>query len=114
MNARSYQFIIMNPTLAAKLEQMALPLAPLVELQHGTVHPAFPRTLLLFWLLTNEQLDSLVEFYHQKKPNEFTNLYPHPIRGWNPNMAIGEKQRKVGEFIGIRFCGSHTPKTADR
>lgn len=104
----------MNPTLAAKLEQMALPLAPLVELQYGGVHPAFPRTLLLFWLLTNEQLDSLVEFYHQKKTNKFTNLYPQPIRGWNPNMAIGEKQRKVGEFIGIRFCDSHTLKTADR
>ncbi|KAH7124923.1 hypothetical protein B0J13DRAFT_150149 [Dactylonectria estremocensis] len=111
MNARSYKLIIKDPGLATKLEQMAFPLAPLVEVQHGTVHPAFPRTVLLFWLLTNEQLESLAEFYHQRTPNEFTNLYPHPIRDWNPDMAIEEKQRKVGEFIGIRFCDSRTLKT---
>ncbi|KAH7117469.1 hypothetical protein EDB81DRAFT_818554 [Dactylonectria macrodidyma] len=29
---------------------------------------------------------------------------------WNSDMAIEEKQRKVGEFIGIRFCDSRTLK----
>ncbi|KAL6410004.1 hypothetical protein AUP68_06412 [Ilyonectria robusta] len=110
MDARN-KLTMKNPRLATKLEQMALPLAPLVEVQFGTVHPAFPRTVLVFWLLTNEQLESLAEFYHQRTPNEFANFYPHPIRGWNPGMTIGEKQRKIGEFIGIRFCDLRIPKT---
>jgi len=45
---------VRNPALDTKLQQMALPLAPLVQLTSGQVHPAFPATLLSFWLLTEE------------------------------------------------------------
>ncbi|KAH7132912.1 hypothetical protein EDB81DRAFT_659975 [Dactylonectria macrodidyma] len=107
-----YHSIYENHALADKLRQMASPLAPLVEVEYGTVHPAFPSTLLQFWLLTNEQLESIAEFYHQKTPNSFTNLYPYPIRNWDPDMPMEEKLRKMGEFIGIRFCDSRIVKIA--
>ncbi|KAH6980539.1 hypothetical protein EDB80DRAFT_589182 [Ilyonectria destructans] len=107
-----YHSVYENHALAEKLRQMASPLAPLVEVEHGTVHPAFPTTLLQFWLLTNDQLESLAQFYHQRTPNVFTNLYPYPIRNWDPDMSMGEKLRKMGEFIGIGFCDSHRAKIA--
>ncbi|KAH6997630.1 hypothetical protein BGZ61DRAFT_337376 [Ilyonectria robusta] len=94
-----------NPNLALKLQQMALPLAPLIELDKGGVHPAFPRTVLNFWLLTDEQLESLAQFYHQKTPNEFSRLYPCPIT-WSPDMTLEEKRRRMGKFIGLRGCES--------
>ncbi len=62
-----------------KLEQMALPLAPLVQLTTGDVHPAFPQTLLNFWLLTDAQLEELAHFYHQRTPCRYTFHYPCPI-----------------------------------
>ncbi|KAI0397882.1 hypothetical protein F5Y17DRAFT_454763 [Xylariaceae sp. FL0594] len=62
-----------------KLQQMALPLAPLVQLTTGEVHPAFPGTLLNFWLLTDEQLEELAHFYHQRTPCRYTFHYPCPI-----------------------------------
>lgn len=62
-----------------KLEQMALPLAPLVQLTTGEVHPAFPGTLLNFWLLTDAELEALAHFYHQRTPCRYTFHYPCPI-----------------------------------
>jgi len=62
-----------------KLQQMALPLAPLVQLTTGEVHPAFPGTLLNFWLLTDAQLEELAHFYHQRTPCRYTFHYPCPI-----------------------------------
>ena len=58
-----------NPALAAKIAQLSLPLAPLVSLPSGQVHPSFPKTLLSFWLLTTDQLDELAHFYHQRTPS---------------------------------------------
>lgn len=101
-----------NHALAEKLQWIALPVAPLVEVEHGTVHPAFPTTLLQFWLLTKEQLESLAQFYHQRTPNAFTNLYPHPVRNWDPDMSMKEKLRKMGQFIGIGFCELRRVKIA--
>ncbi|EJT73419.1 hypothetical protein GGTG_10257 [Gaeumannomyces tritici R3-111a-1] len=94
-----------NPALALKLEQMAMPLAPLVQMTTGRVHPAFPRTLLHFWVLTDAQLDSLAHFYHQRTPGYWTSQYPCPVR-WGPNLPLEEKRRKMGMFIGLRGCES--------
>ncbi|RGP60062.1 beta-xylosidase [Fusarium sporotrichioides] len=94
-----------NPSLQRKLEQMALPLAPLVQLNTGYVHPSFPTTVLNFWLLTDEQLESLAHFYHQRTPSPWTNQYPCPIT-WRSDLPLEEKRRKMGKFIGLRGCES--------
>lgn len=90
-----------NPALDSKLKQMALPLAPLVQLTSGHVHPAFPSTLLSFWLLTDEQLDQIAHFYHQRTPCQWTRHYPCPIT-WGEGLTVEEKRRKIGKFIGLR------------
>ncbi|KAJ4394743.1 hypothetical protein N0V93_003962 [Gnomoniopsis smithogilvyi] len=90
-----------NKALDKKIQQMALPLAPLVQLTSGHVHPAFPSTLLSFWLLTSEQLDELAQFYHQRSPCQWTRHYPCPI-SWAEGLTVEEKRRKIGKFIGLR------------
>ncbi|KAK3299013.1 uncharacterized protein B0H64DRAFT_386880 [Chaetomium fimeti] len=82
---------------------MSLQLAPLVQLTTGTIHPAFPRTLLAFWLLTDDQLDALAHFYHQRTPCRWTRQYPCPV-AWPPGLGLEEKRRKLGRFIGLRGC----------
>lgn len=92
-----------NPKLAHKLRQMALPLSPLVQLTTGTVHPNFPATVLHFWLLTNDQLESLASFYHQTRPSPWSSQYPCPVR-WRSDVPLEEKRRRMGRFIGLRGC----------
>ncbi|XXG94653.1 hypothetical protein Hte_000910 [Hypoxylon texense] len=87
----------------AKLEQMALPLAPLVQLTTGEIHPSFPGTLLNFWLLTDAELEALAHFYHQRTPCRWTFHYPCPI-AWSSDMPLEEKRRRIGRFIGLRGC----------
>ncbi|KAH7364578.1 hypothetical protein BKA65DRAFT_573011 [Rhexocercosporidium sp. MPI-PUGE-AT-0058] len=94
-----------NPALDAKIKQMALPLAPLVRLTTGEVHPVFPSTLLNFWLLTSEQCDELAHFYHQRTPSVYTTHYPCPIQ-WRTDATLEEKRRRIGRFIGLRGCES--------
>lgn len=94
-----------NLALDSKLRQMALPLAPLVQLTSGHVHPAFPPTLLNFWLLTDDQLDQIAHFYHQREPCQWTRHYPCPIT-WSEGLTIEEKRRKIGKFIGLRGVSS--------
>jgi hypothetical protein len=94
-----------NPALQAKITQMALPLAPLVRITSGEVHPAFPATLLNFWVLTSEQLDELAHFYHQRTPSIWSANYPCPVI-WGKELSLEEKRRKMGRFIGLRGCES--------
>jgi len=94
-----------NPALQTKLSQMRLTLAPLVQLTSGQVHPAFPHTLLNFWLLTDEELEELASFYHQRTPCMWTERYPCPI-SWPEGLGIEAKRRKIGRFIGLRGCES--------
>lgn len=94
-----------NPALAHKLQQMTLPLSPLVQLTTGAVHPNFPRTVLQFWLLTDAQLESLAHFYHQRTPGPWSSQYPCPVR-WRSDIPLEAKRRKMGRFIGLRGCDS--------
>lgn len=94
-----------NPVLAEKIAQMALPLAPLVRLTTGEIHPQFPGTLLNFWLLTSEQLDELAHFYHQRTPSIWSAHYPCPVT-WGRGLTLEEKRRKIGRFIGLGGCES--------
>ncbi|CEJ81729.1 hypothetical protein VHEMI01843 [[Torrubiella] hemipterigena] len=95
--------LVRNPRLAHKLRQMSLPLSPLVQLTTGAVHPDFPSTVLHFWLLTNDQLESLASFYHQARPSPWSGQYPCPVR-WRSDAPLEEKRRRMGRFIGLRGC----------
>jgi hypothetical protein len=99
-----------NPGLSAKIAQMALPLSPLVQITTGAIHPSFPSTLLAYWCLTSDQLDSLAHFYHQRTPSQWTSQYPKTM-GWRRGLTLGEKRRKFGKFIGLRGC--ETPRTPE-
>ncbi|KAF2997789.1 hypothetical protein E8E14_003479 [Neopestalotiopsis sp. 37M] len=92
-----------NPGFHKKLQEMALPLAPLVQLTTGQVHPSFPSTLLRFWLLTDAELEGLAHFYHQRTPSRWTFHYPCPV-AWDAGLALEEKRRRIGKFIGLRGC----------
>jgi hypothetical protein len=94
-----------SPALQAKICQMALPLAPLVRLTTGDIHPYFPSTLLNFWLLTSDQLDELAHFYHQRTPSVWSAHYPCPVV-WGSGLTLEEKRRKIGRFIGLSGCES--------
>jgi len=97
--------IARNPEFAQKLDQMRLNLSPLVQITTGYIHPAFPRTVLQFWLLTDHQLEELAHFYHQRTPSHLTGQYPCPVN-WNSSLPVEDKRRKIGRFIGLRGCES--------
>ncbi|CAK4034105.1 Hypothetical predicted protein [Lecanosticta acicola] len=65
-----------NSQLAKKIATLQLRLAPLVSLPAGPPHPAFPKTLMAFHLLTEDELDSIAHYYHQSTPGPWTNHYP--------------------------------------
>ncbi|TKA83756.1 hypothetical protein B0A55_00064 [Friedmanniomyces simplex] len=65
-----------NSTLANKIATLQLTLAPLVPLPSGPPHPAFPKTLMAFHLLTEAELDSIAHYYHQSTPGPWSEHYP--------------------------------------
>jgi len=94
-----------NPDLEARISQLALPLAPLVQLTSGQVHPSFPTTLLHYHLLTDAELEELAHFYHQRTPCALTAQYPKPMN-WKAGLTVNEKKRKWGRFMGLGGCES--------
>lgn len=65
-----------NSVLANKIATLQLKLAPLVPLPSGPPHPSFPKTLMGFHLLTEDELDSIAHYYHQSTPGPWSNHYP--------------------------------------
>jgi hypothetical protein len=94
-----------STAFADKLRHMALPIAPLVQLTTGAVHPRFPDTILAFWLLTDGELEALAHFYHQSTPGRWSAHYPCPIL-WDSAACLEDKRRRIGRFIGLRGCDS--------
>lgn len=80
-----------NKALAQKLATLRLPLAPLVPLPDGSPHAAFPRTLLAYHILTEEQLDSIAHYYHQSTPGFWTNQYPECMN-WDKAFLNASKE----------------------
>ncbi|KAF2099845.1 hypothetical protein NA57DRAFT_75349 [Rhizodiscina lignyota] len=48
----------------------------------GAPHPKFPKTIIHWLLLTEDELDSIAHYYGQSTPNKYTNKYPAPM-GWD-------------------------------
>jgi hypothetical protein len=56
-----------------------------VPLPTGPPHPAFPKTLLAFHLLTEDELDSIAHHYHQSTPGPWTQHYP-ALMNWDKDF----------------------------
>jgi hypothetical protein len=105
---------------------MRLRLAPIYPLPQGNPHPSFPTTILQFWLLTEDEIDTMASYYHQTSPsNEWHNQYPVTMR-WDQQFLakpdslrmskeeidgllsdeerLGVKRRMLGQFIGLKGC----------
>ncbi|KAF1839938.1 dipeptidyl-peptidase 5 precursor [Cucurbitaria berberidis CBS 394.84] len=113
-----------SPALALKISQMRLTIAPIVHVITGKPAPDFPHTMLSLFLLTEEQLDALANYYSQVTPTALTQQYPKTM-DWNQpfldkdpalpeNCRLSElerlkvKMRMFARFIGMR--GAHTPR----
>ena len=80
-----------NSTLVKKIATLQLRLAPLVPLPSGRPHPAFPKTLMAFHLLTEEELDSIAHHYHQSTPGPWSNHYPASMN-WDKDFLAKPTQ----------------------
>ncbi|KAL5116953.1 Cysteine synthase 2 [Pleosporales sp. CAS-2024a] len=113
-----------NPTLAEKISQMRLTIAPIVHVKTGQPAPHFPLIMLNLFLLTEEQLDRLAQYYSQAVPDELTSAYPQTMDWSKPfldkdpilpdNCRLSDlervkvKMRMFARFIGMR--GAETPR----
>ncbi|KEQ92039.1 hypothetical protein AUEXF2481DRAFT_91639 [Aureobasidium subglaciale EXF-2481] len=83
--------------LASKIAHLKLRLAPLVPLPAGSPHPDFPRTLLDYHLLTEEQLDGIASYYHQSTPGIWTYQYP-ACMNWDKEM-LAKRRASVAQHL---------------
>jgi hypothetical protein len=83
-----------NAHLSKKIATLQLELAPLVPLPEGPPHPSFPKTLLAFHLLTEDELDSIAHHYHQSTPGPWTQHYP-ALMNWDKEFLAKPKESKM-------------------
>ncbi|MCJ1306525.1 hypothetical protein MMC25_000168 [Agyrium rufum] len=96
------------------VSHLRLPLQPLLSIQTGLAHPAFPSSILQYHLLTEEQLDDLAHYYHQRTPTALSMSYPAPIiTRWHKEAGIEDKRRRFGRFLGLRGCDSPVESNED-
>jgi hypothetical protein len=89
-----------NAALTKKIATLQLELAPLVPLPTGPPHPAFPKTLLAFHLLTEDELDSISHHYHQSTPGPWTQHYP-ALMNWDKDFLARNDTSTAGDGEGI-------------
>ncbi|OAL07449.1 hypothetical protein IQ06DRAFT_209593 [Phaeosphaeriaceae sp. SRC1lsM3a] len=113
-----------NPDLTEKISQMRLTIAPIVHVQTGEPGPDYPTSMLHLFLLTEEQLDGLAQFYSQSTPDVFTHQYPQTMDWALPFLCnddslpdncklsalerVKVKMRMFARFVGMR--GADTPR----
>jgi hypothetical protein len=90
-----------NAALTKKIATLQLELAPLVPLPTGPPHPAFPKTLLAFHLLTEDELDSIAHHYHQSTPGPWTQHYP-ALMNWDKDFLARSDGNGEGKGSGGR------------
>ncbi|KAJ6103306.1 hypothetical protein N7486_005733 [Penicillium sp. IBT 16267x] len=102
-----------HPDFTAALDYLRQKLHPLVSCTTAQIPPDFPRTMLSYHLLTNDQLDNLARYFHQTSPPvSETYMYPAPIqKPWvgtamETDVDLETKRRHFGRFIGLRGCDS--------
>ena len=113
-----------NWALSLKISQMRLNIAPIVHVVTGNPAPDFPYTMLSFFLLTEDQLDALAQFYSQDTLSDLTFAYPQIMR-WNQDFLsrntamlpenckltdlerLKIKMRMFARFVGM--SGADTP-----
>lgn len=88
-----------NAALTKKIATLQLELAPLVPLPSGPPHPAFPKTLLAFHLLTEDELDSIAHHYHQSTPGPWTQHYP-ALMNWDKDFLARRGSDSDGKRKG--------------
>lgn len=101
-----------NSALTRKIATLQLELAPLVPLASGPPHPAFPKTLLAFHLLTEDELDSIAHHYHQSTPGPWTQRYP-ALMNWDKEFLARPSQAGIGGGGSGPPAGSPKASAAD-
>jgi hypothetical protein len=108
------------------ISHLETPLVPLISVTSGQPHPAFPRSILQYHLLTHDQLDELARYYHQVTPPvRETFRYPARIPAWvsvneeedaedAEDIDLETKRRRWGRFVGLRGCETPTEGREDR
>jgi hypothetical protein len=81
---------------------MRRPITPIHQQGTGLIHPDFPTTVGAMALMTEAQMDSMAEFYHQTGYSEWWLQYPSPMVWRRDEDNVWLKRRKMSEFIGIR------------
>lgn len=75
----------MDRDLLSEIDLLRSKLHPLYPQPGGPPHPKFPKTIMHWLLLTEDELDSIAQYYGQTTPNTFTNTYPAPM-GWDKDF----------------------------
>lgn len=104
MSSLAARRIARRPALESKLQHMTLKLEWLVNVDTMQPHPNFPSNILQFWLLTDDQLEAMASFYHQRTPSRHSAYYPCPVNWPRTGLTLEDKRRKFGRFIGLRGC----------
>ncbi|KAL1890408.1 hypothetical protein Sste5346_008235 [Sporothrix stenoceras] len=104
MSSLAARRIARRPALESKLQHMSQKLEWLVNVDNLLPHPSFPGNILQFWLLTDDQLEAMASYYHQRTPSEYTGCYPCPVSWPRNGLTLEDKRRKFGRFIGLRGC----------
>lgn len=104
---------------------MRLVLCPIRQLPYGDIHPSLPQCVLRYWLLTEDEIDGIAQFYHQTdRSHPYFDRYPGKMNWDNQWLSrpdertsprelrqlltdeerLAMKRRRVGKFIGLRGC----------
>ncbi|KAF2754068.1 hypothetical protein EJ05DRAFT_147525 [Pseudovirgaria hyperparasitica] len=92
-----------NPSLTHKIDQMRLTLAPIypIHIPAGPPHESYPRSVLHYWLLTEDEIDAFARYYHQVEHTEYTSLYP-ACMGWDKGfLSRGQDIDRSNSVSGV-------------
>ncbi|KAI9728839.1 MAG: hypothetical protein M1834_007226 [Cirrosporium novae-zelandiae] len=116
-----------HPSFPLYISRLASRLSPIYSLATSLPHPEFPQRVLNYYLLTSDQLDSLVIYYHQAPPKisgpngtvnetvsgwswqQLKEMYPKPIP-WDFDATVEEK-REHTSALSLLHAPSNSPES---